>query len=91
MIRYRPGKGNTLAGALSGREDAMQQQNVVKKEARDNVIGRDLSQITSGVPATLYLVDRLLQANRIHTGLEPYREKASGEGTERRWGLDAEG
>jgi len=45
-------------------------------EARDDVIGPDLSQITSDVPATLFLVDRLLQANRTHTGLEPYREKA---------------
>jgi transposase InsO family protein len=106
MIRYRPGKGNTLADALSRREDAVQQQNVVKKEAReqtllpaecldpkileelaeidtatgdslgearDDVIGPDIS---SDVPATLYLVDRLLQANRTHTGLDPYREKA---------------
>ena len=45
-------------------------------EARDDVIDPDLSQITSDVPATLYLVDRLLQANRTYTGLEPYWEKA---------------
>jgi hypothetical protein len=43
-------------------------------EARDDVIGPDLS---SDVPATLYLVDRLLQANRTHTGLDPYRETGS--------------
>jgi hypothetical protein len=38
MIRYRPGKGNTLADALSRREDAVQQQNVVKKGAREQTL-----------------------------------------------------
>jgi transposase InsO family protein len=93
VIRYRPGKNNALADALSRRQDVVNYQNEAKKKFRtqtllleeclDPQIVREFKEVESTVSVVtlqdnLHIVDKLLQANRTNPELEPYREKARG-------------
>jgi len=89
MIRFRPGKQNTLADALTRRHEAVQAQKEVKKgsqeqtvlhrECLDPLIWRELEETRTQISALneeIHIVDQLLQANRTTPELESYRERA---------------
>jgi len=90
-IRYRPGKQNEKADALTRRKQdvddqakvktASRAQIVLKAENIDPRITREL-QLAPIENESLDLIDRILRANRTSETLAEYREKASEEGEE---------
>ena len=104
LIRYRPGKENTLADALSRPEkmpDNAEGRTAVllrPEWLEEGVLPQNFIESAPGVrkdieiaplDRELHIVDRILTRNRDSPLLEPYREKAREERQD--WTLDEEG
>ena len=87
LIRYRPGKENTLADALTRREtsdsilsnkDQIRTQILLKPEWLEEGVHPDNNKVLDLAPVDpqLHIVDRVLQANRESPSLDEAREKA---------------
>lgn len=79
LIRYRPGRENTLADALSRpatniqKKDEYRQQILLKPESIERSVHMN------ALEPTLQIVDQVLKANRDSPTAEEHREKARGE------------
>ncbi|KAL1979106.1 hypothetical protein VTN96DRAFT_6844 [Rasamsonia emersonii] len=88
LIRYRPGKRNTLADALSRQEGLIEGQLQERESYRtrvllkpewleEGVLPEEIAAANlSPVEQPLHIVDRVLQANRESPTLEDFRERA---------------
>jgi hypothetical protein len=96
LIRYRPGKNNTLADALSQQEAVVKDRNrfheqtLLPRECLDSEIPTELDEreqeVIASMDQDLELMDKLLQGNRTDPKLESYREKAKSESED--WTLE---
>ena len=100
LIRYRPGKNNTLADALSRQEAVVKDQGDAKKRFREQTLlprecldseiltelGEREQEVIVSIDQDLELMDKLLQENRTDPKLESYREKAKSENDD--WTLE---
>ena len=88
IIRYRPGKQNPLADALSRQDQDVKAQNSLKKAYRsmvllprnriDNKIQQELDEHTdiSPIDSDSNIVEEILAANRTSENIEGFRRKA---------------
>lgn len=82
LIRYRPGRENTLADALSRpmtevrKKDEYRQQILLKPDSVEKPL--ETGAVVGALEPTLQIVDQLLKANR-ESAVEEYREKAQKE------------
>lgn len=80
LIRYRPGRENTLADALGRpttgvhKKDEYRQQIILKINSVEQLLETDGPEVNTLDPS-LYVVDQILKANRESTA-EEYREKS---------------
>lgn len=80
LIRYRPGRENTLADALSRpmtevqKKDEYRRQILLKPESIEQPM--ETNPIIGALEPALHIVDCVLNANRTSTTAEEYREKA---------------
>ena len=83
LIKYRPGRQNTLADALSRplrrQEDAdsdHRMQILIKPENIEQAAKEDLSADIEPLDSDLHIVDRILRANRESSSLDELRDRA---------------
>ena len=85
IIRYRPGKQNPLADALSrhaseGIDMAKHRMQILlKSECLEEEINRDLQATLAPVEPEIRIVDEVLQANRTSRSLDEFRKEAAEE------------
>ena len=83
LIKYRPGRQNTLADALSRplrrQEDAdsdHQMQILIKPENIEQAAKEDLSTDIEPLDSDLHIVDQILQANQESSSLDELQDQA---------------
>jgi hypothetical protein len=85
LIRYRPGRENILADALTRREQDLDKKNL---DHHDQMLlkpewfegnQRSIPIELAPVDEALTIVDRVLQANKEDPSLDKYRKRADGE------------
>jgi predicted aspartyl protease len=94
LIRYRPGKQNTLADALTRRGEAPEvdikdyrMQILLRPECLEERVKQEADIVMAPIEPELQIVDELLHANRTSPSLEERREEAA-QGDDSPWSLE---